>query len=386
MVQPRAKPKPAPKTRPAMTRVKNTVSMPGRPGAERAQGGAEGRQHAEHGDGLGVDAAVGDLGEDDGQHQHEQRPEHERRHGAVAERVGGDDERPEEGHEPEERGHDDDHRRPQAHPDRHRRPGAPSSGHRQPLRRLTVGRRTSARAPRTWSTVRYSQRGEDLGHLGGEGRGGDDDVGGRAVGHDVAGGHHHHPVGRGGHELDVVGGDDDRPALGGQQVDDADRATAWPGSRARGSARRAARPRARRSAGRRGPARAAGPRRGRGDGCRRGCPGPAGRAAPGRRRPMSRPTGRRTPGRPRPAPRPPCRGRAGRPGSAAPGRPAAGPRSPASDLGSVPATSTRPVWRGPEPWSAHSSDDLPEPLRPMRAVTSPRTRSRSTPRTATTAP
>ena len=72
------------------------------------------------------------------------------------------------------------------------------------------------------------------------------------------------------------------------------------------------------------------------------------------------------------APRRPCPGRAGRPGSAARGRPGAARRWPAT------ATSGRrrrrrrvPVWRGPAPWSAHSSDDLPEPLRPISAVTSP---------------
>ena len=38
------------------------------------------------------------------------------------------------------------------------------------------------------------------------------------------------------------------------------------------------------------------------------------------------------------------------------------------------------------PASAHSSDDLPDPLRPMHATTSPANRSRSTDRTATTSP
>ena len=42
--------------------------------------------------------------------------------------------------------------------------------------------------------------------------------------------------------------------------------------------------------------------------------------------------------------------------------------------------------RAPVPWSAHSSDDLPEPLRPMSAAISPARSSTSTSRTATTAP
>ena len=54
--------------------------------------------------------------------------------------------------------------------------------------------------------------------------------------------------------------------------------------------------------------------------------------------------------------------------------------------GSVPSTSTVPPLRRPEPCSAHSSDDLPEPLRPMSATTSPPARSRSTSRTATRSP
>ncbi len=47
-------------------------------------------------------------------------------------------------------------------------------------------------------------------------------------------------------------------------------------------------------------------------------------------------------------------------------------------------TETEPALRGPEPWSAQSREDLPEPLRPIRAVTSPPRRSRSTSRTAGT--
>ena len=42
--------------------------------------------------------------------------------------------------------------------------------------------------------------------------------------------------------------------------------------------------------------------------------------------------------------------------------------------------------RAPEPWSAHSSDDFPAPLRPMSATISPASNSMSTSRTATTGP
>ena len=49
-----------------------------------------------------------------------------------------------------------------------------------------------------------------------------------------------------------------------------------------------------------------------------------------------------------------------------------------------PSTVTDPPCRRPAGWSAHSSDDFPEPLRPMSATTSPAAPSRSTPRSATT--
>ncbi len=45
-----------------------------------------------------------------------------------------------------------------------------------------------------------------------------------------------------------------------------------------------------------------------------------------------------------------------------------------------------PTAAAPVPCSAHSSEDLPEPLRPISATTSPAGRSRSTSRTASTAP
>ena len=56
-------------------------------------------KHPQHGDGLGVDTPVGDLGEDDGQDEDQQDPEHQRGHGIVTERARGDHERPEKGHE-----------------------------------------------------------------------------------------------------------------------------------------------------------------------------------------------------------------------------------------------------------------------------------------------
>ncbi len=66
-----------------------------------------------------------------------------------------------------------------------------------------------------------------------------------------------------------------------------------------------------------------------------------------------------------------CRGRAGRRASAAPARRASRAAAAGRVGGSRPPTSTLPAWRGPEPCSAHSSEDLPEPLRPISAVTSP---------------
>ena len=57
---------------------------------------------------------------------------------------------------------------------------------------------------------------QHLGDLRREGRRGDHDVGGGAVGHDLAVGQHHHPVGGAGDELDVVGGDDDGAPVGGE--------------------------------------------------------------------------------------------------------------------------------------------------------------------------
>ena len=113
-----------------------------------------------------------------------------------------------------------------------------------------------------------------------------------------------------------------------------------------------------------------------------GCRGPPPRAGPRRCRRARRSRGR--PGRTR---RRRCRGRAGRPRSAAPGRPA-------NDVLPQPGCSARPearparcrTVRRPLPWRAHSREDLPQPLRPITAVTWPACRSRSTPATAITSP
>ena len=55
VVAPSTKPNPAPNTRPPSTSRKNTVSRPGRAGAERSQRGTDGGEHAEHRDGLDVE-------------------------------------------------------------------------------------------------------------------------------------------------------------------------------------------------------------------------------------------------------------------------------------------------------------------------------------------
>ena len=55
--------------------------------------------------------------------------------------------------------------------------------------------------------------------------------------------------------------------------------------------------------------------------------------------------------------------------SAARGRPSRRPSS--ATLGSARRPSPMPPWRRPAGWSAHSSDDFPEPLRPISATTSP---------------
>ena len=93
-------------------------------------------------------------------------------------------------------------------------------------------------------------------------------------------------------------------------------------------------------------------------------------------RPARARVGARSPGRPARTPRRRWRGRAGRPASAAP--------APTGDGGAVGGIarrrpSTVPACRGPAGCSAHSSDDLPEPLRPITATTSPRGTWRSTP-------
>jgi hypothetical protein len=80
---------------------------PGSARIQRTEGGPDRRQHTEHGDGLGVDTSVGQLGEYDGQYQNEQGSEQQWGHGGIAEPTGRDDERPEEGDQSDEGGHDE---------------------------------------------------------------------------------------------------------------------------------------------------------------------------------------------------------------------------------------------------------------------------------------
>ncbi len=61
---------------------------PGGAGAEGPQRGADRRQDAEHRQRLGVDAALGDLGEHDGEDDDEEHAEHQRRRLRAAEGAG----------------------------------------------------------------------------------------------------------------------------------------------------------------------------------------------------------------------------------------------------------------------------------------------------------
>ena len=93
----------------------------------------------------------------------------------------------------------------------------------------------------------------------------------------------------------------------------------------------------------------------------------------------SRPLGRA-------APRPRSRGRAGRRRSAGPGRRGYGARCRRARRGPGRRRSPCPPRRLPLPWRAHSSEDLPDPLRPIRAVTVPGRSLRETSWTANVAP
>ena len=145
------------------------------------------------------------------------------------------------------------------------------------------------------------------------------------------------------------------------------RGAACPGSPGPGSARPAAARAARRPAGSPAPARAAVPRTGRAGAGRRRCPAPAGRAAP---RQVPAATVRLAVG---------LRAlRGDRVQVEQVGRGLRHQADPPAGLvggqrpGSAPApTTTVPACRGPEPCSAQSSDDLPDPLRPISATTSP---------------
>ena len=94
--------------------------------------------------------------------------------------------------------------------------GRMAAGRQAATRRLRPGRQVVA----TWSMVRTGAGARIFATWGAKAGEATIDFGGRAVGHDVAGRHHHDPVGRRGRELDVMGGDDDGPALGHQLVED----------------------------------------------------------------------------------------------------------------------------------------------------------------------
>ena len=109
VVQPRAKPKPGPKTRPAITRVKNTVSMPAVP----APRGRRAAPMAESTPSMAMALASmppSAISEKTTASTRTSRAPNISGAMAVSPNVSrGDHERPEEGHEAEERGHDDDH-------------------------------------------------------------------------------------------------------------------------------------------------------------------------------------------------------------------------------------------------------------------------------------
>ena len=72
--------------------------------SERTDCGAEGRQHAEQRQRLGVEAAFGKLRQHDCEHEQQERAEDDGRDGARADtRSGADEERPGERDEPERR-------------------------------------------------------------------------------------------------------------------------------------------------------------------------------------------------------------------------------------------------------------------------------------------
>ena len=166
----------------------------GRAGVERPQRGVDRGQHAEHGEGLGVDAAVGHLGEDDREDQHEQRTEHQRRRLGGGEGAGGDDERPEERHEAEGRRQRDRDRSAGPQPDRGSLgfwPACSSCG-------------SPVKAGGHLSHSEVGQRRKDLRNLRREGRRGREHGCGWAVGDDLSFGHHDDPVAGPGGELDIV--------------------------------------------------------------------------------------------------------------------------------------------------------------------------------------
>ena len=384
VVAPSTKPNPAPKTRPPRTSRKKTVSRPAVPAPSGRSAAPTAASTPSIATRLDVHAALADLGEDDGeqQRQHEREDERVRRcRGPAptrATRASGQQKATQPG-------------RPTTSGDGGRATaGAARSARRR--ERLTTA---SPRGPRRTSpTVSHGPGAVTLATCGAKAG---DDTTTSAVGPSATtspGRHDDHPVGALGDELDVVGGHDDRPTARGEPAQHAGSAPALAvGSR---------------------------PRVGSSSSSTGGsavswtastsasfCPsdrsrGWRSRGMPGATRSSSAGAGaaraRRSRGRPGRTPRRRCRGRAGRPRSAGPARPVSAvlpqrgraarrrrmPRHRSAAVGRV--TRTVPEVSGPLPWSAHSRDDLPEPLRPMRAVTSPARRSRSTPATASTSP
>ena len=184
-----------------------------------------------------------------------------------------------------------------------------------------------------------------------------------------------------GDELDVVGGDHDRAAGCRELAHDARSAVPWRRSRGRVSARRAAPRSVSRRVGSRARDRGVAPPRGRGGGHR-----PALRARRDRAAhaycPATDPVSLSACAHSKPT----VAWYSKSPGVCGTSATLRRRGAAGSCAGSVPSTVTVPPARAPEPWSAHSSEDLPEPLRPMHATTSPGNRSTSTERTATTSP
>ncbi len=342
---------------------KKTSLDPGRARAERPDGGAERRQHAEHRQRPRVEPARGDLGEDDDA----------RGPARVRRRANGGDRplRP----SPLERSGQQKARRASTRAGDRGDAAALAAGRGEPrAARHDALHAGPTRADRDLSTV-SQPRPRILETWGAKAGDRQRMSGGRAVGDDLALGKHDDPSADRG-ELDVVRRDEDArsasarsaqnvgEALLRRMVEPAGRLVEQEHLGSGGELRSPAR------------GRAVAPRTGRAD----GPPGtPGGKLAEqsggARRVHPRRASASRTP--PRRVSR--KRRSAGVCGTSPTLRASAARR-----LGRGPSTEPRP--ERPDPCSAHSSDDLPDPLRPIRAVTSPARSSRSTSRTATVAP